>query len=49
MKPILTTVETSSVLFQHNHDIPLEDVIIRQPTADARNVLVVLHLLELPA
>ena len=35
------------VVRYHQHHFPLEDVVVHQPAADAGNVLVFLHLLEL--
>ena len=42
-----TAVETAALVGQHEHDLTLEDVVVNQTAADARNVLVALHLLEL--
>jgi len=43
---VLTAVEFA-VVTDHEHDLPFKDVIVHKPTADSRNVLVVLHLFEL--
>ena len=42
-----TTVETAALVGQHEHDLPLKDVVVDQTAADAGDVLVALHLLEL--
>lgn len=43
------TEQSSVLVVQHEHDLPIEYVTSNQPTANARNVLVSLHLFELPA
>jgi hypothetical protein len=42
-----TAVETAAFVGQHEHDLPLKDAVVDQTAADAGNVLVALHLLEL--
>ena len=42
------TTVVFTVIGNHEHDLPLEDVIANQSAADARYVFVALHLLELP-
>jgi hypothetical protein len=42
-----TAVETAALVGQHEHDLPLKDAVVDQTAADAGNVLVALHLLEL--
>ena len=42
-----TSVELC-VVVNHEHDFPLEYIVVDESTADARYALVVLHLLELP-
>lgn len=44
-----TAIETAAFVGQHEHDLPLKDIVIDQAAADAGNVLVALHLLELAA
>ena len=44
----LTTI-VSAVVRYHEHDLPLEDVAVHQPTAYAGNIFVALHLFELAA
>lgn len=43
------TAIVPAVIRDHEHDLPLEDVVVHQPATDARYVLVTLHLLELAA
>ena len=42
-----TTIE-ATIIRDHEHDLPLQHVIVHQPTAYAWDILVTLHLLELP-
>lgn len=42
-------IEATAFVGQHEHDLPFEDIVIDQAAADAGNVLVALHLLELAA
>jgi hypothetical protein len=42
-----TAVETAALVGQHEHDLPLKDAVVNQAAADAGDVLVALHLLEL--
>lgn len=44
-----TAVETAAFVGQHEHDLPLIDAVVDQTAADAGNILVALHLLELAA
>jgi hypothetical protein len=41
------TIKTAAFVGKHEHDFPLKDTVVDQAAADARNVLVALHLLEL--
>lgn len=43
------TVESSTLIIKHEHDLPLKDVAVDQSAANPGNVLVGLHLLELSA
>lgn len=43
---VLTTVE-STVIVDHEHDLPFHDVVVHQAAAYAWDVLVCLHLLQL--
>jgi hypothetical protein len=36
-----------TVIINHQHDLPLEDIVVFEAAADARYVLVGLHLLQL--
>lgn len=38
-----------TIVRDHKHHFPLENVVLHQPAADAGYVFVRLHLLELPA
>lgn len=45
-KGTLTSIQLD-IIRDHQHNLPLEDVVVRQPAADAGDVLVALHLLQL--
>lgn len=47
--PRLRTSIELCVVVNHEHDFPLEYVVVDETTADAGYALVVLHLLELPS
>ena len=46
---ILSTPIVFAIIIHHEHDLPLKDVVVHKPTADARQVFVRLHLLQLSA
>jgi hypothetical protein len=46
-RDIHTTI-VLAVIIDHEHDFPLENIVVDQPTAYAGNVFVGLHLFKLP-
>lgn len=43
------TAVVFAVVADHEHDFPLEDVIVDEPARDPREVFSVLHVFQLPA
>ena len=43
---VLTTIQLH-IIGNHQHNLPLKDIVIDQPDTDSRDVLVGLHVLEL--
>ena len=44
---MVPTTVIFAVVINHEHDLPFEDIVIDEPTRDARKIFRLLHLLEL--